>query len=101
MHKLLWPARTALGIGMMAAAACGERGPSASAGRTGPRTAFSGEAALGYVREVMAFGPRVPGTEGHRRAGEWIDAQMRQRADTVVLQEWTHKTAAGVSLPMR
>ena len=86
---------------MMAVAACGERGPSASAGRTGPRTAFSGDAALGYVREVMAFGPRVPGTEGHRRAGEWIAAQMQQRAYAVVLQEWTHRTAAGDSLPMR
>src|SRR5918997_1604282 len=101
MQRLSLPARLALGIGLMAAAACGERGPAASAGRTGPRTAFSGEAALGYVREVMAFGPRVPGTEGHRLAGEWIAEQMRQRADTVVLQEWTHKTVAGTSLPMR
>jgi glutaminyl-peptide cyclotransferase len=101
MQSLSWPTRIALGIGVVLMAACGERGPAASAGRSGPRTAFSGEAALGYVREVMAFGPRVPGTEGHRRAGEWIAAEMRERADTVVLQEWTHRTAAGASLPMR
>src|SRR5215207_6961438 len=101
MRRFSLPRRIALGVGMMAVAACGERGPSASAARTGPRTAFNGEAALGYVRDVMAFGPRVPGTEGHRRAGEWITAQMQQRADTVVLQEWTHRTAAGDSLPMR
>src|SRR5215207_3166474 len=101
MHRLSWPTRIALGIGLVVVAACGERGPASSAGRTGPRTAFSGDAAFGYVREVMAFGPRVPGTEGHRRAGEWITAQMQQRADTVVLQEWTHRTAAGDSLPMR
>jgi glutaminyl-peptide cyclotransferase len=67
----------------------------------GVRTAFSGDSALAFAREQVAFGPRVPGTEAHRRAGDWIVAQMRARADTVVVQTWTHKTQAGVSLPMR
>ena len=66
-----------------------------------PVTAFSGDAALGYVRTQLAFGPRVPGSEGHRRTGDWIVAQMRQRADTVVEQRWTHVTAAGDTLPLR
>ena len=64
-------------------------------------TAFDGEAALGYVRAQLDFGPRVPGTEGHRRAGDWITAQMRARADTVYEQRWTHVTVDGDSLPMR
>ena len=85
---------------VLAVASCSEKGPAAGGDRTGPRTAFSGEAALGYVREVMAFGPRVPGTDAHRRAGEWIAGQMQLRADTVVRQEWTHVTAAGDTLPM-
>src|SRR5688572_25208487 len=67
----------------------------------GARTAFAGEAALAYVRTQLEFGPRVPGTEGHRKAGDWIVAQMRARADSVVVQEWTHVTQAGTSLPMR
>ncbi|MGH7663352.1 MAG: M28 family peptidase [Gemmatimonadaceae bacterium] len=67
----------------------------------GPRTAFDGEAALEYVRTQLAFGPRIPGTEGHRRAGDWIEERMRALADTVIVQEWTHVTAAGDSLPMR
>ncbi|HYD52414.1 MAG TPA: M28 family peptidase, partial [Gemmatimonadaceae bacterium] len=66
-----------------------------------PRTAFDGQAALGYVRTQVAFGPRVPGTAGHRRAGDWIVAQMRTRADTVLEQRWTHVTIQGDSLPMR
>lgn len=67
----------------------------------GPKTSFSGEAALQYARAQTDFGPRVPGTQGHRQAGDWIVEQMRQRADTVIVQEWTHVTVDGDLLPMR
>ena len=67
----------------------------------GGKTAFDGDSALAYVRTQLAFGPRVPGTEGHRRAGDWIIGLMRARADTVVVQEWTHVTKSGARLPMR
>jgi hypothetical protein len=62
---------------------------------------FNGDAALGYVRTFMEFGPRVPGTDAHKRAGDWIAAEMRQRADTVIEQTWTYKTAAGATIPLR
>ena len=62
---------------------------------------FDGRKALEHVRTQLAFGPRVPGTEGHRRTGDWIAAEMRQRADTVIEQRWTHVTAKGDSLAMR
>ena len=62
---------------------------------------FDGERALGYVRTFMDFGPRVPGTDAHKRAGDWIASEMRQRADTVIEQTWTHTTQSGVKLPLR
>jgi glutaminyl-peptide cyclotransferase len=65
------------------------------------KTDFDGEAALGYVRAQLEFGPRVPGSLGHRRTGDWITSTMRERADTVIEQRWTHVTAGGDSLPMR
>jgi len=68
---------------------------------SGPQTAFSGEKALGYIKTQLDFGPRIPGTEGARRTGDWITAQMRQRADTVIEQRWNHVTAKGDTLPMR
>ena len=68
---------------------------------SGPQTAFSGQQALAYVKMQLDFGPRIPGTEGARRTGDWITAQMMQRADTVIEQRWTHVTAKGDSLPMR
>ena len=66
-----------------------------------PQTAFDGNKALGYVREQLAFGPRIPGSDGARKTGDWIVQKMRPLADTVIEQRWTHVTAKGVSLPMR
>ena len=66
-----------------------------------PRTAFSGEQALAYVAAQVAFGPRVPGSPAAKKAGDWIEQQMRQRADTVIVQRWTHVTAAHDTLPLR
>lgn len=65
------------------------------------QTSFSGDASMGYVQTQLGFGPRVPGTAAHRRTGDWIIAQMKSRADTVVVQSWTHVTAKGDSLPLR
>lgn len=69
--------------------------------RGGGKTAFDGDSAFAYVETQVAFGPRVPGTPGHRKAGDWIAERLRRRADTVEVQEWTHVTAQGVALPMR
>lgn len=67
----------------------------------GPKTAFDGDSALVFTRAQVDFGPRVPGTKNHERAGDWIVAQMRDRADSVEVQRWTHVTATGIELPMR
>lgn len=66
-----------------------------------PRGPFDGEKALGYAKAQVDFGPRVPGSPAHKAAGDWIVARMRERADTVIEQTWTHHTAAGVDLPLR
>lgn len=70
-------------------------------GEAVPPSPFDGERALAYARTFQEFGPRVPGTEAHRRAADWIASEMRQRADTVIEQVWTHTTKAGKALPMR
>jgi hypothetical protein len=65
-----------------------------------PLPEFNGEAALRYVEQQLAFGPRIPGTEGHRRMAAWLDSLLRTRTDSVVAQRWTHVTRQGDSLPM-
>ena len=62
---------------------------------------FDGESALQYAKAQLDFGPRVPGTPAAQQAGDWIIAQMKSRADTVIVQAWTHTTKDGVQLPMR
>lgn len=70
-----------------------ERGPKAGK--------FDGEAALRYAKAQLEFGPRIPGSSGAGRAGDWIVEQMKQRADSVMVQTWTHVTLDGKKLPLR
>jgi len=65
------------------------------------RGRVSGDAAIGYAKTQIDFGPRVPGTPAWQRTGDWIVAEMRKRADTVVEQRWTHTLKAGGTIPMR
>jgi glutaminyl-peptide cyclotransferase len=86
-------------------ATCGGGADAADRADGGPAaaapTGFDGATALGFVKSQLEFGPRVPGTPAHRAAGDWLVAQLRARADTVVVQQWIHTTAEGKRLPMR
>ncbi|MBN2086521.1 MAG: M28 family peptidase [Anaerolineales bacterium] len=42
-----------------------------------PRS-FSGAEAYALAQEFLEFGPRVSGTEANRRAGEWIQGQLKE-----------------------
>lgn len=64
-------------------------------------TGFDGNAAYNYAKAQFDFGPRVPGTPAAKAGGDWIISQMRARADTVIVQSFTHTTADGKKLPMR
>jgi peptidase M28-like protein len=61
---------------------------------------FDGSSAFHYIETQVGFGPRIPGTEAHQRMVAWLDSLLRQRADTLIVQSWTHVTAAGDSLPL-
>ena len=82
-----------IAIIVLGSISCGDREPRAGN--------FDGESAFRYAKAQVDFGPRVPGTETAKRAGDWIVAEMKKRADTVIVQEWTHVTQDGKQLPMR
>ena len=65
-----------------------------------PPREFDGAAAYRYVETQLGFGPRIPGTPGHRKTSAWLDSLLRLRADTVVVQRWVHVTRQGDSLPL-
>jgi len=85
--------RIAVVLTLLVVTAC--RGKEPKAGK------FDGESALRYAKVQVDFGPRVPGTPSAQRAGDWIVAEMKKRADTVIVQTWTHVTQDGKDLPMR
>lgn len=62
---------------------------------------YDGERAMSYVRTQMDFGPRVPNTDGHRQTGDWILEQLRQKVDSVEVQEITHVTLDDDTLHLR
>lgn len=62
---------------------------------------FNGPAAFKYVEQQLAFGPRVPNTPGHQKTGDWLLAELRARADTVIVQEIHQTTSKGQKLKLR
>jgi len=63
-----------------------------------PPKEFDGQRALQYIQAQLAFGPRIPGKPGHERMAAWLDSLLRTRADSVVVQRWTHRAANGDTL---
>jgi len=49
----------------------------------------------------VAFGPRIPNTDGHRRTGDWIRTHLERTADSVEVQAFAHVTVAGDTLRLR
>jgi glutaminyl-peptide cyclotransferase len=81
--------------------------PSAGRDADGSTTVFervaptiSGDSAYQHIKTQVAFGPRVPNSEGHRKQLSWMVEYLRGRADTVTVQSWTHTTTKGTSLQL-
>jgi len=90
--------RRAWSVGLVFALACQAR-----AGDGGGSTAkeFRGDTAFAYIQRQLAFGPRIPNTAGAKQTGDWLLAQLRARADTVIVQEFQQRTAKGQTLKLR
>ena len=62
--------------------------------------AFDADSAFALLERQVAFGPRVPGTEGHAAQLAWMTDYLRDRADTVILQSFDHVGPEGEELEM-
>ena len=79
---------------LLALGACGASGKSSSAQASETRSetsavvapAFDADSAYSYVARQVEFGPRVPNTEAHRRAGDWLVAELRRHGAEVTEQ---------------
>ncbi len=88
---------------------CCSCGRATADGKTAEATAqrptgreFDADSAYAYVKAQVDFGPRVPGTEGHRRCGDYLEAKLREfGADTVTVQQGKVTTFKGDEIPFR
>lgn len=58
---------------------------------TPAQATFDGKRAYRHVIAQMEFGPRIAGTEGNRKTGDYIAEQLRQLGWSVEFQEFTYK----------
>lgn len=87
----------------LAASCLGLVGCGASDVASGPtpgRPTFDGEVALELVRSQVAFGPRIPGTEGHARQLRWMVARLDTLPAQVSVDTFPHVTTRGDSLTL-
>ena len=66
-----------------------------------PAVPFSADSAYSYIEKQVAFGPRVPNTEAHRRAGDWLVAELSRHGADVSEQRAVVKAFDGTPLSMR
>lgn len=64
-------------------------------------TLFCADSAYAYVARQVAFGPRVPGSEAHRRCGDWLSGMLKSTGAEVTEQIATLTTFDGTRIPMR
>ena len=88
------PLPLTLATGLVVVTGCGAAGLFS-------RHEFDAAQAMQYVETQMAFGPRIPNTDGARRCGDWILERLRATADSVEVQAFVHVTARGDTLHLR
>ena len=54
---------------------------------------FSKDSAFAFVGKQVAFGPRVPGSEGHKAARQWMVSKLKGYGAKVTEQTFNAKTA--------
>ena len=59
---------------------------------------FERDSAYVYVDKQVAFGPRVPNTEAHRKCKDWLAASLRNFGAKVIEQDFVATAYTGVKL---
>ena len=94
-----------LALAMMSCSAKGGRAETEAAATeadgAAPVAVFSADSAYSYVKRQVDFGPRVPGSEAHARAGKWLASELERHGALVTLQEAQLKAFDGTMLPAR
>lgn len=90
----------ALALPLVLACAGQEAGAASAATDTVDIPQFEGDSAFALLRKQVEFGPRYPGSPGHAAQLAWMEEYLRARADTVVMQAFTHQSVEGETLAL-
>ncbi len=60
--------------------------------------AFDRESAYQYIEAQLAFGPRVPNSEGHRNCRDWMVKELKSLGAKVIEQKFDAKAYTGETL---
>ena len=63
-------------------------------------TPFEADSAYNFVAKQVAFGPRIPGSEGHTACLAWMKERLTQYGATVVEQSFEATAHDGTKLPL-
>lgn len=62
---------------------------------------FDADSAYRFVADQVGFGPRVPGTEAHKRCGDYIASRLKAYGADVAVTDTVVIDAEGKSVPVR
>ncbi|MEZ4800501.1 MAG: M28 family peptidase [Flavobacteriales bacterium] len=62
---------------------------------------FQKDSAYAYIQKQVDFGPRVPGSDAHKKCGDWMVQQLKSYGFNVIEQTSTVTTYDGKSVPLR
>ncbi len=60
---------------------------------------FDANSAYGFIEKQLSFGPRVPGSEGHRNCKDWLVETLESFGAEVIKQDFKAVIYTGESLP--
>ena len=91
---------------LLALAGCkhntGERPSTPSTDYTQVATpAFEADSAYIAVETQLAFGNRIPGSQGWSLCADWLEKQLRRHCDTVIVQDFRATLWDGTTVPGR
>lgn len=96
----------ALALGLTAVPACKSRTKAPASDNAAPAQSeilgkFDADSAYAFVAQQVAFGPRVPGSAGHKACRDWIVDKLRSfDCDSIIVQEATVEAFNGDKLPI-
>jgi glutaminyl-peptide cyclotransferase len=93
----------ALSLGLSACdfSCSGKTTENAAANTSANTPTFDENYAYGVIKKYESFGPKVPGTPEHKKAGDWMVQELKTFSSTVFEQTGSAKTFEGNTVPLR